>query len=292
MRTWMTSMVAVGAWSVLSLSASAQNPNQQQPQQPQQGAVNAGKTMRAKVTRVEGTDRIMVRTNDNRDVVFFANPQTRFMVNGRQARIADLQSGNDINVIYTVDGERHVVSQVQVGEATATTPGVDDRRFRGKITKIVSREQFVAKAQTGKEANFYTQPQAQITIDGKAGKIDDLKVGMDVDVQYIERNDQWWVESVMVAPATTQNNNPNQNPNANEVVGTVVRIQGNDHVVVKTADGNEVTVYVAPQTTYSLDNQPSRLADLQPGSTIRVQTETRDRRLFGRSFLGLRRTNR
>lgn len=189
----------------------------------------------------------------------------------------------------TMDGERYLVNQVQIGaNGTAATPNENDRRFRGRVTKIVNKEQFVVKSQVGKEVTFYTQPQAQIMIDGKSGRVEDLKVGSEVEVVYVERNDQWWVESVMVTPATANNTAPA----ANEVHGTILRIVGNDQVIVKTTDGKEVTVYVVPTTTYSLDNQPGRLTDLQPGTTVRVQTETRDRGLFGRSFLGLRRTNR
>jgi len=67
---------------------------------------------------------------------------------------------------------------------------------------------------------------------------------------------------------------------------------GQDQVIIRTADGKEVIVYVNPQTTYSFNDKPGKFVDVQPGSEIRVDYDLRDRRIMARSLLGLPGRNR
>jgi len=284
MRKILYSAAIAGVWSLASVAAHAQNTNP-----PQQPGANAGRNLRARITKMEGNDRIIVRTQDNRDVILMVNPNTRYIVNGQPSRFADLRADQDINTVYTMDGDRYIVSQVQIGGGDAVTPAdnnpaanANERVFRGKVVRSFANNQFTARSADGKEVTFWTQPKQQLVINGKFNRLQDIPVGSEVQVNYAERDNHWYVEQITVDPTDA-------NQDANTVQGTVVRIVGKDQVVVKTADGKEVTVYVAPQTTYRIDDQPAQMTDFQAGQNVRVTTETRDRRLFGRSILGFRR---
>jgi len=264
----------------LATAAHAQNPPPQPlPPQQQPSTLN----MRARIVRTDGTDKIVVRTQDNRDVILNANPNTKYFINGQAARFADLRADQNVTTVYTMQGDRYVVSQVQVGgTAQVDNPPpatANERVFRGKVVRAFANNQFTAKSADGREVTFWTQPNQQLVITGKFKRMQDIPVGSEVQVTYADRDNHWYVETITVDPVD----------DANTVQGTVVRIVGTDQVIVKTADGKEVTVYVAPQTTYRIDDQPAQFSDFQQGQNIRVITETRDRRLFGRSILGVRR---
>jgi hypothetical protein len=195
----------------------AQPPAQQQPPQPaqpqaqpqaQQGQ-QAAPAMRGKIVRVQGQDQFVIRTADNREMVFYTNPETRYTIRGNAGRFADLQAGSDVNVLYSTRNDRHFVSTVTVGAAAAPPA-------------------------QGAQATP-AQP----------------------------------------APATTIN-------------GTVVRVVGQDQVVVRLEGDKEIVVYVTPQTKYTFDDQPGRFTDLQPGTQVRVDYDERDRRPLVRSILGRR----
>ena len=71
---------------------------------------------------------------------------------------------------------------------------------------------------------------------------------------------------------------------ATAVEGQIVRVIGQDRVVIRTADGKEVIVYVGPQTTYQLGPQPVTFTDLRPGTPIGVNSDVRDHRFQARRF--------
>jgi translation initiation factor IF-1 len=281
MRRILYSTLIVGAFSMAAAAAYAQ---QQDPPRQQPGT-NAARNLRARVVRVDGNDRVVVRTQDNRDVILNVSPQTKYIVNGQPSRLTDLRVDQNINTVYTMDGDRYIVSQIQVGDNAAVGAPADNanaRVFRGRVTKAFNNNQLTVKSQDGKEVVFMTRPNQQLAVTGKFTKIQEIPVGTDVQVTYTEQDNHWFIDSITIAPI-------NANNDADSVQGTVVRIVGRDQVVVKTADGKEVTVYVAPQTTYRIDDQPAQFTDFQAGQNVRIVTETRDRRLFGRSILGTRR---
>jgi translation initiation factor IF-1 len=296
MRPFAFSAAAIfGAWTLSGVSVPAQTP----PAAPnvQIQAQQNGQSLRGTILRRDGNDRIVVRTQDNAERVLIANPQTRYLIDGRNVQFSDLQVGAPIQATYSVEGDRYLVSQVQVnpgnaqGNAPAQAQQQDPnvRTFRGRVAKITLPNQLVVKAADGKEAMFQIPQDARILVNNNQARLEDLKVGHEVQVSYVERDSHWFAQNVVVEQANAQAPNQNPQPNANEIQGSVVRIVGKEQVIVRTSDGKEVTVFVQPQSTYSINNQPVQLSDFQPGYPIRVQTETRDRRLFGRTFLGLRR---
>src|SRR5262245_36609313 len=66
--------------------------------------------VKGKITKMDARDQFVIRTADNKDVTLFVNPQTRVMVDGRAARIADLRVGSEINAAYIVENDRFIVN--------------------------------------------------------------------------------------------------------------------------------------------------------------------------------------
>src|SRR5687767_9376506 len=57
-------------------------------------------TLRGKIVKVEAPDRFVVRTSDNKEVIVYTNPQTRYIIDGKAGRYADLRIGTEINTVY------------------------------------------------------------------------------------------------------------------------------------------------------------------------------------------------
>src|SRR4051812_49230832 len=84
-------------------------------------------TLSGKVVRVEGQDRIVVKTSDNRDIILMSNPNTRYVINGKAGRFADLRTGVAFRANYNLQNNQYIVSSIQAGEgldAVTTQPGI------------------------------------------------------------------------------------------------------------------------------------------------------------------------
>lgn len=163
--------------------------------------------MQGKVLRT-ANDQVVVRTNDNKEVTLYTNPQTRYLFNNQAGRFSDLRVGSDITAVYNVQDNRYIANSFTWGAVGATT--------------------------TTQPAPAVVQPAGQPVI----------------------------------------------------VEGTVLRVVGKDQVVLRTADNKEVTVYVAPQTTYVINEQPAQFTDYTVGTPVRVEYDVRDNRWIARRFFG------
>src|SRR5207248_9065576 len=116
-----------------------------------------------------------------------------------------------------------------------------------------------------------------------------LRVGTEITGVYLTQDNRNIVNTVTVGPAATVE--PVTPPPAEGTVlqGSVVRVVGQDQVVIRTSDGKEVIVYVTPQTTYNFNDAPATFSAIQPGVPIRVDYELRDRRPYARGIFGVRR---
>jgi len=244
-------------------------------------------TLRGKVVRVEGQDRIVVKTSDNRDVILMANPNTRYVINGKTGRFADLRTGVDFRATYNLQNNQYIVSSIQAGEGfdVDTQPGINERKFRGRVVRVdAATNQIVAKSQDGKEVTLYVQKTGRYLRNGQAVRMADIQVGTVIEAQYLERDNHWWVDEVILVTDVTD-----PAAQGTQVQGTVVRVVGTNQVIVRTSDNKEVTIELVPQTVYTFDNQPGQLRDIQAGQDIRIQYDVRDRRSIASRIFGVRR---
>lgn len=313
-RAWLPVFALAVAWTVPALTASGQDtPRVQTP---------AGLTVRGKIVRMEAPDQFIVRTSDNKEVIFFTNPQTRYTIDGRAGRYADLRVGTAISTGYIVRDDRNWVNTVTVGAAVqepapaqrpapvqdpASAPNptpaqnpapaqvTETTLIRGRIVSMRAPDTIVVRSSDGKEITLLASPQTRYMINGKASQFGDLRAGAEINANFILRDGRHHVSVVTIGgsteaiPVPAPNTTTTTTPEPVTVQGTIVRVVGEDQVVVKTAENKEVIIYVQPQTKYVFDDRVVRFSDLRTGSDIRVQYDVRDRRPIARTIFGLRR---
>jgi len=253
------------------------------------GTPAIGTSVQGKVIRVDGQDRIILKTTDNKEVVLISNPTTRYVINGKAGRFTDLRTGVNLRATYVMEGDRYVVNSFQVGDAPAIVGeqgGINERKFRGRVVRIdAATNQIVAKSEDGKEVTLYVQKTGRFMRNGQAVRMADIQVGTIIEAQYLERDNHWWVDEVILVTDATE-----PAAQGTQLQGTVVRVVGTNQVIIRTSDNKEVTIELAPQTVYTLDNnQPAQFRDVQAGQTVRVQYDVRDRRSIASRIFGIRR---
>lgn len=158
-------------------------------------------------------------------------------------------------------------------------------RLSGKIVSV-GESQVVLRTDAGKEITFATTDRVRYTIDGRAAKIVDFKVGTVVDAGYVMDRDRYVLETLTVAGAAgTRPVTPAPDRPVGEgtlVEGTVVKVVGNDQIVVKTSDGKEITIMVSPQTKFQLTEQGGAFVDIKPDLPIRMYYDVVERRPVAR----------
>jgi hypothetical protein len=176
-------------------------------------------------------------------------------------------------------------------ESAGATP--DDSRDRNRVRgKVIRAEngQFVVRGADNKEMTFHTNPKTRYWHRGAAGQWNDIRVGSTVNAWYGPlENDRYYVNTVDVVPVEGAVVQPAPTTSDLFYEGHVVRVVGTDQVIIRLADGKEITVYVGPQTTYRFNEQPGTFTTLQPGLPIRVDYYIEGGRPHARGFLGLRR---
>jgi translation initiation factor IF-1 len=139
--------------------------------------------------------------------------------------------------------------------------------IEGQVVKIVGQDQVMIKTADGKEFLVSVTPQTKYVLTAKGGTFVDLKPNAVIGVQYTPQN-QLNVATEIVSLERTE--------------GQIVRVVGKDQLVIKTADGKEVVVYVSPETKYQLAATTPAPATpppvptfttLQPGWPVSVYTQ-------------------
>lgn len=68
--------------------------------------VLTGTPLQGTIVRLEGSDQVLVRTPDNREVVFYADPQTVYRLQDRSVGFVDLRPGMPVTVTYDLRDRR------------------------------------------------------------------------------------------------------------------------------------------------------------------------------------------
>jgi len=226
-------------------------------------------------------DQFIVETRDNKQVTLYTNPQTRYQMNNKAVTYSDLRAGANITARYVTEGDRHIVNAVTVAPVQATTPPRTDVApatggaqtakgtvVEGEVVRVVGKDLVVIRTADGKEVMVYVSPETKYQLGAKSGQFSDLKPGASVGVDYDVRDTR---------------NTARQVVGVNRVEGQVVRVVGQDQVIVRTPDGKEVTVYLSPETRYQLTPQGGgTYTDLRPGTDIGVYYDVRDQRPMAR----------
>jgi hypothetical protein len=179
--------------------------------------------------------------------------------------------------------------EVAPGGAQAAPVQGTGTQVRGQVIRS-GKDEFVVRGSDNKEMTFRTNPDTRYYSNNKAGRFDDIRVGANINAWYgPAQNDQYYANTVHVLPVEGATTTQVPAGNGTFYEGEVVRVVGNDQVVVKTSDGKEVIVFVNPQTTYQLNDQPATFNQFQPGLPIRVEYSLQNDRPIARGIIGRRR---
>jgi hypothetical protein len=286
MRASFLAIAAAVSASALHAQQAQQPPQQVDPPQVQTQTL----TVRGPIVRVEN-DHFVVRGANNKEVILYQSPQTRFVVNGKAGAFRDLRVGTEINAGYVRRGERLIVNTVTVG-AVAEPPQVvepaprveidEDKMVRGRIVRMEMPDRVVIRTAAAKEITVHTTPQTRITMGGRVAQFADLRVGTEVTVDFVIRDGRHMANAIVAGGATAEA------VRAETVQGVVIRV-ANDMVVVRTGENKEVIVHIDPKTRYVFDERPGRITDVRTGADVRIEYDVRDRRPIARIVSGIRR---
>ena len=287
MRTAFLACAAILVASIAYAQQAQPAPQQVDPPQVQTQTL----TVRGPVVRVEN-DHFVVRGANNKEVILYNSPQTRFVINGKAGAFRDLRVGTEINAGYVRRGDRLIVNTVTVG-AVAESPQVvepaprveidEDKMVRGRIVRMEMPDRVVIRTAAAKEITVHTTPQTRITLGGRVAQFADLRVGTEVTADFTVRDGRHVANAIVAGGAAAE-----EAVRAETVQGTVIRV-ANDMVVVRTGENKEVIVQIDPKTRYVFDERPGRITDVRTGGDVRIEYDVRDRRPVARIVSGIRR---
>ena len=162
--------------------------------------------------------------------------------------------------------------------------------IQGKVVRVAPTfDSFVVRTADGRQVTVYPYDKTVYRRGAQAFQVRELRPDTPVNVIYDVRENRnvantiTWVEGTPPAAAAA----PPAPANAGTTVqGTLVRVEGTDQFIVRTADGKEMILYSQPQTVYKLDNQVVQYKEVQPGTPVTVVYDVRDRRPILRSLVG------
>jgi len=310
-RAWVTLALLGMMWNMCGMSASAQ---EQQPVVQTQNLQIQGKIVST------APDHFVVQTSDNKQISVYVNPQSKFTMNNKAVSYADLKAGTSISAGYVMQGDKYYANTVVVAPAQAApvqpapgqapqvkpapqvlpapqvqppspAPGQTQQnlQLQGRITKT-GADFFVVQTPDNKQVTVYINPQTKFMLNNQAVLFSQLTVGTNISTQYIVQGDRFIASNVILTPAQAPPGPqpvpgqplPPPKPGEGKLVqGEIVRVVGQDQVVIRTQDGKEVIIYLNPQTQY----QSGQFSTMQPGVPIGVYYDVRDRRFLARRIL-------
>jgi hypothetical protein len=177
------------------------------------------------------------------------------------------------------------------------------RTIQGRIISAAP-DQFIVLTPDKRQLTVYVNPQTRYLMNSRAAGYSDLRVGStvtaacDLDGRRYVANNVAITPTAPVAPAAPASPpaatapppaapaTPAPPADGTLIQGRVVRTVGPDQVVIQTAAGQEMVVYVSPQTVYRFNDGAGQYTDLRPGFDVGVYYDVRDRRNVARRIIG------
>jgi len=163
---------------------------------------------------------------------------------------------------------------------TGARAKVETQRLSGKIVSV-DNGVVVVRNDAGKEFTLNTAAQTRFLVDGRPARLADFRVGSTINGAYFMDRDRMVLDSLVIGdlPAAPPADRPvAPAPQGTLVEGTVVRVMGENQIVIKTSDGKEIIVQVSPETKYQLTQQGGAFVDVTPNLPVRVWYDVIDRR--------------
>jgi len=143
------------------------------------------------------------------------------------------------------------------------------RKLQGQIIRK-DAGQIVVRTADREDVIVHLRPQARFLHKDRVVQLADVRVGVPIAVEVMSEGDRLFADTVTLVEEAA--------PPAEETLieGEIVRVVGEDQVVVRTLERKEVIVFVDPRTTFLLQDRPGRFVDLRPGANIRAHVNFHD----------------
>jgi hypothetical protein len=125
-----------------------------------------------KIERVPGTDNIVIRTTDDKDMTIYVSPKTTYVFAGKTVEFSTLKTGQIVFVEYDQDEDR--IMATRIGDLTLV---------EGEVIRVVDKDQVVLRS-GGKEVIVYVTPETRYQLTTSGGAIADLRPGTSVNIYY------------------------------------------------------------------------------------------------------------
>lgn len=163
----------------------------------------------------------------------------------------------------------------------------------GKIVRVApTYDSFIVQTADGRQVTLYPSDKTVYRRGTQTFAVRDLRPNTPVSVAYDVRdnrnivNSVNWVEKLPPPAAAAAPAQPAPAGAGTTIQGTLVRVEGTDQFIVRTADGKEMILYGQPQTVYKVDNRPVQVTELVPNTPVTVVYDVRERRPIVRSLIG------
>ena len=167
--------------------------------EPQHAARQAprGRRIQGRVVRLQGQDRVVVRTADKREVILHTNTQTKFLRNNRAVRFADVREGAEIDALFEVTGDQNLASSVTISSAEAQAADV----VEGTVVRVVEADnQIIVRTASDKEVIVVVDERTKFTFNDRSARLIDFRSGTPVRVQFDVSNQKNMARSVVAMP--------------------------------------------------------------------------------------------
>src|SRR5439155_17005733 len=153
------------------------------------------------------------------------------------------------------------LSTVTQAQPPAPVPAVAVTTVKGKVVRIApTNDFFVVQTTDGRQVTLYPNDKTTYWRGTQTVQFRELRPDIPVTVVYDVRdkrnivNKVTWVDGA--APAAAAPPPPAAPAGAGTTLeGTIVRLEGTDQFIVRTADGKEMILYAQPQTTYKIEDR-------------------------------------
>jgi len=187
---WLGAPALAVAVPMFALQVSAQPADSPSPAQMKQRTIE----VQGRVAKT-GQGQFVVETRDNKQVTILTNPQTRFMMNKKAVRFADLRVGSTITVAVMVEGDRQIAETVTfvVDEEPA-----EGTLIEGQIVRVIGEDQVVVLTPERKEVIVFVDPRTTFQLENRTGKFTDLRTGVSVRAQVNVREGRHTARQIVV----------------------------------------------------------------------------------------------
>lgn len=196
-------------------------------------------------------NQIVVRDENNRDWAIQIAKDARVRVNDKDAQARDLKEGDQVAVSF-----RRVARDVVAAQDEKA-----GRFVAGRVERAPAEgNQLVLKDHEGQEHTFQVGQNADIRVNGKSGKLSNLKQGDHVVVAYSKNGDASEASEVMCE---------GENQGAGMAAGQVESVDQNQ-IVLKDQAGHEHTFQLGRDAQVRVNNRDGKASDLQQGNQAAI----------------------